>query len=130
MSGIGGSRTRKAADRTEADEIVERLKEYGLVDDENYAKLFVDAKRNKLGIGALKNKLQSVGVKYDIINSAVECIDDQYGLTVATAEKYLRNKPHTPEIKTKLFRYLLSKGFDFEQCGEVTNECWNRYCRD
>jgi regulatory protein len=111
-----------------ADEIIARLKECGFIDDENYAKLYVEAKRNKLGAGAIKNKLQVAGVKYDIINGAVECIGDQRNLAAVTAEKYLRNKPHTPEIKSKLFRYLLSKGFDFEQCGEVSNECWHRHC--
>ena len=118
---------RKKVDETTADEIIERLRDNNFIDDENYARLFVEAKRNKMGAGVIKNKLRTGGVKYDIITAAVADVGDQHELALATAEKYLRGKPHTPEIKSKLFRYLLAKGFEFEEVEEVSNECWNRH---
>lgn len=121
---------RKDTVGADADEIVARLKEYNFIDDENYARMFVEAKRNKMGAGVIKNKLLTGGVGYDTITAALADVTDQRDLAVATAEKYLRSKPHTPEIKGKLFRHLLSKGFEFEQCGEVSNECWNRHSGD
>jgi regulatory protein len=121
---------RKKADRAEADEIIARMKDCGFIDDENYAEMFVEAKRNKMGAGVIKNKLLLNGVRYDTADTAVGTVGEQHGLAVITAEKYLKNKPKDTETKSKLFRHLLSKGFDFEECGEVLNECWNRHSGD
>jgi regulatory protein len=120
--------SRKTADGNEIDAVIERLKEYGFVDDENYARLFVDAKKDKIAVGMIKNKLIINGVKSEIIERAVAGITEQSDLAAAAAEKYLRSKQKTPEIRGKLFRHLLSKGFGYEISGEVSNECWHRHC--
>lgn len=120
--------SRKTVDKDEIEDLIVRLKEYNFIDDTNYAKMFVEAKKGKMATGMIKNKLLQKGVKYDIITNAVGEVGDQRELAEATAEKYLRGKPKTPEIKGKLFRYLLGRGFDYELCGEVSNENWHRHC--
>jgi regulatory protein len=119
---------RKTADKNEIETLIAKLKEYNFIDDISYAGMYVDSKQNKMAVGMIRNKLSQSGVKYDIIDTALAGVVEQNELAVATAEKYLRGKQKTPEIKGKLFRHLLTKGFSYELSGEASNECWNRHC--
>jgi regulatory protein len=119
---------RKTADRNEIDAITDKLKEYDFINDANYAQLFADAKKGKMAAGMIRNKLLMNGVKSEIIEKVTADITGQNELAAAMAEKYLRSKPKNPETRSKLFRHLLSKGFDYELSGEVANECWHRHC--
>lgn len=115
---------RKTTDQSLIDEHIARLKNYNLLNDEDYAIAYVQSKQDKMGVGMIKNKLRLNGVAPALITKAVAVIDNQYDLARLQVEKYLRSKDKTPEAKAKVFRWLLSKGFDYELCGEVINDYW------
>lgn len=115
---------KKTTDQALIEEQIARLKEYNLLNDQEYAAAFVQCKQDKMGLGMIKNKLRVNGVAPDLIAKATAVVDDQADLARQQVAKYLRHKEKTPETKAKAFRWLLSKGFDFELCGEVINDYW------
>jgi regulatory protein len=117
--------SRKTQDAGVIDSTVERLKEYNFIDDAEYARMYVESKRNKLGVGMIRNKLQINGVDRGIIDTCIGTVEPQYELAASVTHKYMRSKEKTPEAKSKLFQYLLSKGFNYELSGEVINEYWD-----
>ncbi len=104
---------------------IARLKEYNLINDADYAQMYVEAKKNKMGIGMIRNKLRVNGVAPDIIETAVSVIDNQYDFALSCVNKYMRNKTKTPENKSKLFRWLMGKGIAYDLCTEVIDEYWH-----
>ena len=116
---------RKTADQSLIDEQIARLRDYNLINDEDYAKMYVAGKRDKMGVQLIKTKLRQNGVAPAIITSAVADIDDQRDLAVNLVTKYLRNKERTPAVKSKLFRWLLSKGIEYDLSTEVIDEYWH-----
>jgi regulatory protein len=109
------------------DEMIERLKEHNLINDEEYARNYAQCKAVKMGKGMIRNKLLVNGISPGIIETSLRDIDGQTDLLASTTEKYMRSKEKIPENKSKLFRYLLGKGFQFEEIQEVVDECWDRH---
>ena len=118
---------KKTDDKDVADEVIKYLQDRNYINDREYAAAFVQCKKIKLGAGMIKNKLRVKGVSTDIIEHAMVEVDDQRDLAIMRVEKYMQNKEKTAEIKSKLFRYLMGKGFDFETAGGAVNEYWNRH---
>ncbi len=116
---------RKTNDQSLIDADISRLIEYGLLDDVAYAKMYVEAKKDKMGVEMIRNKLRVNGVMPEIIEKTVSVIDNQHDLAVSCVEKYMRKKDKSPENKSKLFRWLLGKGISYDLCMEVIDEYWH-----
>lgn len=116
---------RKTADQAVIEQDIERLKEYKLIDDAEYARMYVEVKKEKMGVGMLRNKLRVNGVSADVVEKAVSVVDNQFDFAYKCVEKYMRSKDKTPENKSKLFRWLLSKGIVYDLCVEVIDEYWH-----
>ena len=116
---------RKTMDQTLIDADINRLIEYNFINDADYAQMYVEAKKDKMGVGMIRNKLRINGVASEIIESAVAVIDNQYDFALRCVQKYMRTKDKTPENKSKLFRWLLGKGVAYDLCMEVVNEYWD-----
>ena len=116
---------RKTNDQAVIDADVARLKEYNFINDADYAQMYVEAKKAKMGVGMIRNKLRLNGVAPDIVETAVGVIDDQHDFALSCVQKYMRTKTMTPENKSKLFRWLLGKGITYDLCTEVINEYWH-----
>ncbi len=116
---------RKTNDQAMIDTDIARLKEYNLINDEDYARMYVEAKREKMGVGMIRNKLRVNGVEASLIEQAVSVIENQYDFAMNCVNKYMRSKEKSPENKSKLFRWLLGKGIAYDACVEVINEYWD-----
>lgn len=116
---------RKTTDKLLIDQDIARLKEYNFIDDIEYARMFVEAKKEKMGVGMIRNKLRLNGILPEVIEQAVSVIGSQFDFAVSCVEKYMRTKDKTLENKSKLFRWLLGKGIAYDLCTEVVNEYWN-----
>ena len=116
---------RKTNDQGLIDTDIARLKEYNFINDEDYARMYVEAKKEKMGVGMIRNKLRLNGVANVFIEQALESVGSQFGFALACVEKYMRNKDKTPENKNKVFRWLMGKGIAYDLCMEVVNEYWN-----
>ena len=116
---------RKTNDQSMIETDIARLIEYGLLNDEEYARMYVEQKKDKMGAGMIRNKLRINGIAAEIIEKAVAVIDNQYDLALNCVNKYMRKKDKTPGNKSKLFRWLLGKGIAYDLCMEVIDEYWH-----
>lgn len=105
---------------------ITKLKEYNYINDEVYAKHFVKFKTSKNGKRKILMQLKLNGVDEETAKSSIEkyCEDEKSIFNVA--EKYLKNKILDIKTKQKLYRHLISKGYEMEN---VTN-CLNKFFKD
>ena len=116
---------RKTNDQELIDADVARLIESNLINDAEYARMYVEAKKGKMGIGMMRNKLYVNGIAPALINDALATVECQYDLALSLVHKYMRSKDKTTENKSKLFRWLMGKGFASDLATEVINEYWH-----
>ncbi len=95
---------------------VDKLKEYGYIDDKEYSKRFIESTSKTQGKRLIEYKLMMKGVRKEDIESAYETAetDDTENARIL-CEKYLRHKEKTKENVLKAYKYLIGKGFSYEQ---------------
>ena len=115
---------RKDAAPETVNKIIGRLKTMNYINDEAYAKLFTEQKRQKLGIGAIRNKLFTRGINSGLIEQSIDEVDGQTQEDLArrVADKYLRNKDRDFKTIQKLYRHLASKGFELDLSSQIVEE--------
>ena len=96
--------------------ILDKLIDYGLINDVEYAKRYIESTSKKQGQKLIEYKLMAKGVKKDDIALAYANVEDfdkdrVYNLAV----KHLKNKERTRENLAKTYKYLLGKGFLYEE---------------
>lgn len=96
------------------DDVVEKMKNYGFLDDGAYAKAYVESVGKKKGNRLIRAELQKKGVAEEEIDAALEERGGESEAAVCVAQKYLRGKQRTSESRRKTYAYLLSKGFDYD----------------
>jgi len=111
---------RKDGEYLDIDAIITRLKDLGYINDLEYAVRFAETKQTKLGYRNIKNKLVVKGVAREHIDTLEA--PDQTDLAKTLAEKYMRNKNHDQKTFQKLWRFLLSKGFDYDTINHATEK--------
>lgn len=97
------------------DYVINKMLEYGYLDDENYAKSFVLTYSNKYGKLKLKAMLKTKGVSDKIIDSVLDGELEISDSMEATATKYMKNKELNEKNKVKLARFLISRGYEFDK---------------
>lgn len=111
--------------------VLEKLRDYRFVDDKDYAETYAQTYARRKGKRLIKMELYKKGIKKEEIESALEEVDEDTQIETATelAKKYMRSKEADRQTLAKAFRYLISKGFDYdvakkalENYGELTEE--------
>ena len=96
--------------------VVNKLSEYHYIDDERYVQSYVNAHKQTFGKNKIKQQLLLKGVNESIIDSALNDENfEQKDEILRLRDKYMKNKEDTKENNIKLFRYLMQKGFEFEE---------------
>ncbi|MBQ7579473.1 MAG: RecX family transcriptional regulator [Clostridia bacterium] len=95
--------------------VLNKLSEYNYVNDSEYAQFYA----NNCGLKSarqIEQKLMQKGVSSENIKNAVNGvkIKGESDKIAIISAKYLKNKPKNDENLNKLFRYLVSKGFSYE----------------
>lgn len=107
---------------------IEFLKEYNFVNDDNYAKAYINDKLSSRGRQKIKYDLIKKGIDIQIIDEKLSLIDsdDERNTAVALAEKKYRTikKSESDEYKLsgKLYRFLISKGYNYDIVKDVVKE--------
>ena len=98
------------------DYVMEKLRGYDFVNDEEYAKAYVGFTASKKGERLIRMELKQKGLTDEMIDGALQTVDEDEQVCVAKKilEKYLRAKEINKENLQKAFRYLLGKGFDVD----------------
>lgn len=97
------------------EETISKAKKYNYIDDEYVAGVYARSKSKSSGKVKIKSELIKMGISKDIAESETEGLDYKDS-AIALAEKYLKGrKKITLEEKNKLYRYLLSRGFSYDE---------------
>ncbi len=98
------------------DYAVEKLRSYNFLNDGEYAEAYVESVAKRKGGRLIRMELRQKGVSDEEIDSALDTLDNETELAAATAivQKYMRGKTFEKETLQKAYRYLMSKGYDYE----------------
>jgi len=109
-------------------EALEFLKGKGFVNDLEFAREWIDSRlrTNPRSAEVLKEELRKKGIEEGLIDKAVsEKADDldEKALMIKMAKEKIGKEKNSPKksIKARVFRYLLSKGFESLAAEEVVN---------
>ena len=94
--------------------VMEKLIEYKYVSDENYAEDYVRVYSSKKGKRLIAMELKQRGVLEDDMRLALDSIENEEESALKIAEKYIKNKEKSKENLLKGYKYLISKGFDYD----------------
>lgn len=128
-------RKRGATDAA-ADDVVADLKRQRLVDDEAFARFWVENRRRfrPRGERLLQSELRAKGVARETVEAAHddEPLADEDGLAARAAEPYLRRLRGQPwlEFRRKLSAYLVRRGFSHETAAAATKRLWEGAATD
>lgn len=119
---------KKGFEREVIAKAIEKMEEYHYVDDNLFAKQFVQQNK-KYSKKMLECKLKQKGISSDIIleNISTDDGNDEYELCVSFVQKYAKNKDMSVQGSIqKLYASLARKGFSFETikkaCKTLNNE--------
>lgn len=106
---------RKGFDGKTISAAVKKLQEYGLIDDEKFAKNLYESLSGRMGQRAIAQKLKSKGVSAEIVETLLENVDPDQQLETATAlaEKFCKNRQKDAKIRQKCLAHLVYKGYDY-----------------
>ena len=97
-----------------ADAVLEKLKEYGLVDDDEYCRQYAASAGKSKGARLIAYELRRRGAAEDSIGRALSDLTGEEEAASAALKKYMRGREFTKENLSKAYRHLMSKGFDYE----------------
>ncbi len=95
-------------------EVIDKISSYGYLSDEEYAEDYIRVYKKTKGKRLLVLELKRKGVSDKDIENAIKTLDGENESAIFVAEKYLKNKPRDKATKLKCYKYLLSKGFDYD----------------
>ena len=96
------------------DSVIFKLKDYGYVNDEEFAEKYINSYSKNKGKRLLKSELKLKGVSDAIIEDKFLSVENELETAIKIAEKYVKNKPVDIKTKQKCYKYLLSKGFSYD----------------
>ncbi len=108
--------------------VLNYLKESKYINDAEFARHYLENKlyRDNKGLYKIKLELTQQGISENIIENLCSEIEDSLQINIAAklAEKKIKscNTDDIVKLKGKVFRFLMSKGFDSEICFTVVNQ--------
>ena len=115
----------RGANATNVEEVIERLREYGYLDDARYAHSYASLRVQQRPIGRqrLERDLRMKQIDKSVVDAALDSVfaekpeSDLIDSAIAKRIR-LRGRPQTRAEAKKLFDHLLRQGFAFELVGE------------
>lgn len=105
---------------------IDFLKEYKFLDDNSYTNLYINEKIKSYGGQKIKYSLLSKGITKEVIDKALQEVTkeefEEAALKLAE-KKYrilLKRENNKYNLYNKLYRYLVSRGYDYELSKSIT----------
>lgn len=105
---------KKGYTESTAERVIQKLLDYKYLSDGDYASQYARSQSKTKGKKLIGLELRKRGVSQEDISQAVEDLGDQTEVAVKVAQKYLKNKQKDKANTFKCYKYLLSKGFDYD----------------
>lgn len=120
--------TKRGCDETLVEETISRLQRAGLVNDEEFARAWVENRsafrpRSK---SALRMELRQKGLSDEIVQSVLDETVDEQALAFEAARKQARRYAglEWPGFRQKLGGFLARRGFSYTTLAPVVSEVW------
>ena len=107
--------------------VVERLQRAGLVDDQAYARAWVESRETHRPKGkrAVRAELRRKGILPEAAQAAVETIDEEQSAERAALDRAARLAHLSwPEFRAKLGGFLLRRGFAYSTAHAAVAQAW------
>lgn len=113
------------------DLVVERLKKKRLLNDEEFAKQWMESRSKKKGIQAIKGELFKKGINREIIDEVTRVEDIESRQENIAEQLLIKRLPRFKsssylERKKKAYEFLLRRGFEYEIVKEVVEKLLRR----
>lgn len=101
---------------------IQKLKDYGYLNDDYFAKTLTQTLSLNKGKRFIKQDLLKKGINYQKLDNYVEDLDESLACK-EVYQKWIKNKKLPLEIKDKekLYRFLMSRGFEWDTIKNVIN---------
>ena len=124
-----GQRLRlRGLDADVVEDEIERLRKAGLLDDEAFARLWVEDRQLSAPRGRrlLRYELLGRGVRSELAHAAVDSIDDRTAaLALARGRARRLAGLEFKQFSQRLARFLQRRGFGYDEVGEAVRTAWN-----
>jgi regulatory protein len=122
--------SRHATPEESAEEVIERLKQSGLINDAEFAQTWVEnrADLHPRSRRALAYELSRRGIDAQVIEQSLTTIDDDamaYQAAQRPARKY--KDLEWNEFRQKMYRYLAQRGFNYEASAQAISRIWQEF---
>lgn len=97
-----------------SDYVIEKMREYGFLDDGEYARSYAERAVKTKGAKLIRLELRAKGVSDGEIDGAISSLQGEEESAKKLLERYLRGKEPDRVTLQKAYRYLLGKGYDYE----------------
>ncbi len=108
--------------------VLDKMSAYKFVNDKFYAEEYFRQSSKNKGKRLIAAELKRKGVSDEDMSEVLENAGDETESAIRVAEKHLRSKDKTRENALKCYKYLLSKGFDYDTAKSATDKIIN--CED
>jgi regulatory protein len=105
------------------DRVLERLRGAGLVDDDAFARFWVENRESfrPQGRRLLRQELHGKGISEELIDEALSGVDEDRSAYAAAVQRAGRYSHLSDEaFREKMYGYLRRRGFDYEVVAETT----------
>lgn len=114
--------TKKGFFPSVVDAVIEKIENYKYINDEYLAKSVVSSLSQKYGKQKLRFVLKNRGISEREIESALETIECESKNAYNVAKRYMKNKALTHENIQKTGKFLVSRGFGWDDVSTVLNQ--------
>lgn len=97
------------------DYVVQKLEEYHYLDDEMYTQKYIKTYLGKVGKRKIEYDLMKKGIDKHLIEKYLSLEEVSTDQVVHLIEKKIGNNDLDQKMKEKIFRYLIGKGFSYEE---------------
>lgn len=105
-------------------QVMERLIDYKLLDDEEYARRYIETRKSTDGKYLLRQKMRRQGLDSDTIDQAVDSIpfDEQVAGARALLDKKLKNDSR-PDALARAVQSVMRRGFSYDAVRAAADAC-------
>ncbi|MDY4078007.1 MAG: recombination regulator RecX [Clostridium sp.] len=112
----------------EINETLKFLEEYNFINDESYAKAFINDRTKTQGKQKIKYALKNKGISDEIIEEELSKLDmekEKENANILALKKYnilIKRESDKYKLKEKIIRFLISRGYNYEVAKDAVNE--------
>lgn len=101
--------------------ILLKLKKYGLINDEEFAKWWVSARSKQKGRIIIRAELIQKGIDRELIEETLSNLKDEASVAIKALERKIKSwlKLDKYEFKKKVYSYLIGRGFSSDIISDV-----------